>query len=101
MAILIPTTKDDVTHIGQAVMHGIHGVFPADNNNANNPISEGKLMKGEGEMSTTKTILGFNFSGIKKTLWLESAKCDQLLTILHSWIQTSKRSANGIPFKEF
>jgi hypothetical protein len=34
-------------------------------------------------------------------MWLESAKRNQLLTILHSWIRTSKRSANGIPFKEF
>jgi hypothetical protein len=101
MAIVIPTTKDDVTHVSRAVMHGIHDVFLADDNNANDPILEGKLMKGEGEMSTTKTILGFDFDGIKKTLWLESARCDQLLTILHSWIRTSERSANGIPFKEF
>ena len=34
-------------------------------------------------------------------MWLETAKRDQLLTILHSWIRTSKRSAQGIPFKEF
>ncbi len=34
MAIVIPTTRHDVTHFGQAVMHGIHYVFPADDNNA-------------------------------------------------------------------
>jgi hypothetical protein len=86
MAIVIPTTQHDVTHVGQAVMHGIHDVFLADDNNANNPISKNKLMKGEGAMSTTKTILGFNFDGEEKTMWLESAKRDQLLTIIHSWI---------------
>ncbi len=48
-----------------------------------------------------KTILGFDFDGVKKTMWLDSAKRDQLLTILHSWIRTSKLSAHGIPFKEF
>lgn len=101
MAIVIPTTKEDVTHVGRAVMHGIHDVFPADDNDANDPISEKKLLKREGEMSTTKTLLGFDFDGIEKTMWLESAKRDQLLTILHSWIKTSERSTNGIPFKEF
>jgi hypothetical protein len=86
MAIVIPTTKEDVTHVGRAVMHGIHDVFPADDNDKNDPISEKKLIKGEGEMSTTRTILGFNFDRIKKTMWLESTKRYQLLTILHSWI---------------
>ncbi len=101
MAIVIPTTQQDVTHVGQAVMHGIHGVFPADDNDANNPISKNKLLKGEGTMSTTKTILGFDLNGVEKTMWLESAKRNQLLTILHSWIRTSKQSTHGIPFKEF
>jgi hypothetical protein len=61
MAIVIPTTQHDITHVSQAVMHGIHDVFLADDNNANEPISKNKLMKGEGAMSTTKTILEFNF----------------------------------------
>lgn len=66
MAIVIPTKQEDVTHVGRAVMYGIHDVFPADDNDANDPISEKKLLKREGEMSTTKTILGFDFDGIKK-----------------------------------
>ncbi len=82
-------------------MHGIYDVFLADDNDANDPISKSKLMKGEGAMSMAKTILGFNFDRIEKIMWLESAKCNQLLTILHSWIRTSKHSANSIPFKEF
>ncbi len=48
MAFVIPTTKDDVRHVGRAVMHGIHDVCPANDNNANDPISEKKLIKGEG-----------------------------------------------------
>jgi hypothetical protein len=35
-------------------MQGIHDVFLAHDNDANHPISEKKLSKGEGEMSTTK-----------------------------------------------
>ncbi len=82
-------------------MHGIHDVFLADDNDTNNPISKNKLLKGKGEMSTTKTILVFDFDGVEKTMWLKSAKHNQLLTIFHSWIQTSKRSTHSIPFKEF
>ncbi len=82
-------------------MHGIHNVFPEHENNANNPIAKNKLLKGKGQMSTTKMLLGFDFNGEDKTMWLEMAKRDQLLTILHSWIHTSKRSALGIQFKEF
>jgi hypothetical protein len=52
-------------------------------------------------MSTTKRLLGFNFNGEDKTMWLEIAKPNQLLTILHSWIRMSERSAQGIQFKEF
>jgi hypothetical protein len=82
-------------------MHGIHDVFPADDNNANDPIFKNKLMKGEGAMLTTKTILGFDFDGVEKTMWLESTKRDHHLMILHSWIRTSEHSTHGIPFKEF
>jgi hypothetical protein len=50
-------------------MHGIHNVFLADDNNVNDPIFKNKLMKGEGAMSMTKTILGFNVEGEEKTGW--------------------------------
>jgi hypothetical protein len=82
-------------------MHGIHDVFSEHENDTTNPIAKNKLFKGEGQMSTTKTLQGFNFNGEDKTMWLETAKQDQLLTILHSWICMSKCSAQGIPFKEF
>jgi hypothetical protein len=84
MALVIPTLIKEVTHVGRGVMHGIHDVFPKHDNNAKKPIAKNKLLKGEGQMSTTKTLLGFNFNGEDKTMWLETAKCNQLLTILHS-----------------
>jgi hypothetical protein len=84
MALVIPTSKEEVTHVGQAVMHGIHDVFPEHKNDTTNPIAKNKLFKGEGQMSTIKMLLGFDFNGEDKTMWLETAKRDQLLTILHS-----------------
>ncbi len=100
MAIILPTSRAQVEHVARAVMATIHDVFPASNINADNPISEKKLKKGEGTMSTKKLLLGFEFDGINKTLWLESEKRDVIVTTLHKWIRAGSRH-RGIPFEEF
>ena len=82
-------------------MTGIHDVFLADEINNNDPISKKKLKQLDGEYSTKKTILGFDFDGVNKTIWLEEAKQAHLLTVLHGWIRSSKSGVAGIPFKEF
>jgi hypothetical protein len=63
-------------------MTGIHDIFPPDGDDSNNPILEKKLLKEKGRYSTQKTLLGFNFDGTTKTMWLEAAKRETLLTIL-------------------
>jgi hypothetical protein len=63
-------------------------------------MSEKKLIKGDGQYSLMKTLLGFDFDRNLKTLWLEEEKCGKLLTILHQWLQATSRE-HGIPFKEF
>jgi hypothetical protein len=82
-------------------MHGIHDVFPEDDNDSHEPISEKKLVKKEGCMSKRKTLLGFDFNGEDKTLWLEEGKRNQILTILHGWLHTTARGHHVISFKEF
>jgi hypothetical protein len=101
MALVTLTTKKEVIHVGRAVMHGIHDVFPEDDDDSHDPISEKKLVKKEGCISTRKTSLGFNFDGEDKTLWLEEGKLNQILTILHGWLCTTARGHHGISFKEF
>jgi hypothetical protein len=39
-----------------------------------------------GTYTTRKTLLGFNFNGNEKTMWLEAEKWEKLLTILKGWI---------------
>ncbi len=63
MSIVIPTSREQLKHVAAAVMTGIHDVFPADVVDGNNPISEKKLKKGEGQYSLFKTLLGFDFDG--------------------------------------
>ena len=55
----------------------------------------------EGEYDTRKTLLGFEFDGENKTMWLEEAKREKLLTVLKGWIQAATRGQSGIAFAEF
>ena len=102
MSLVIPISKSQLQHTAAAVITGIHDDFPAnDVDNGDDPISENKLKKLEGQYSTAKTLLGFDFDGIHKTMWLEAAKREKLLTVLRGWICTGHRGSAGIPFKEF
>ncbi len=80
-------SMEQLTHVERAIMAGIHNVFPADIIDGNESISEKKLLKGEGQYYQFKTLLGFDFNGKQKTMWLEEQKHAKLLTTLHAWIQ--------------
>jgi hypothetical protein len=103
VSLFIPTSCMQLRHVSTATMTGIQNVFPADSVDPNNPISEKKPKQLNGEYSTTKTILGFNFESINKTIWLEEAKRTHFLTVLCGWIRSIKVGTPGIPFnfKEF
>jgi hypothetical protein len=99
--LIIPASQKHLWHVANAIMEGIHGVFPPDQDDSNDPISEKKMRKTEGQYATLKTILRFNFDGVAKTLWLEEAKGEKLLTMLHRWIKAAIWGSGGIPFKQF
>jgi hypothetical protein len=99
----IATSKKQLEHVAEAVLHGIHDVFPANSIDEDDPISYKKIMKGEGVWALQKDILGFTFDGGAgcHTMVLEGPKCEFLLTILHKWIRTARRGGAQIPFLEF
>ena len=78
-----------------------HDVLPADVNNAEDPILAKNLQKGDATFDTTKCILGVNFDGVEKNMWLEDEKRAMLLTVLHQWLRGATQSQRGIPFLEF
>jgi hypothetical protein len=47
MAIVIPTTKEQMLHVANAIMQGIQDCFPANDNDDNDPILLSKMKKGE------------------------------------------------------
>jgi hypothetical protein len=101
MSLVIPVSKAQLCHVVTAAMTGIHNMFPPNVNDNCYPISEKKLIQGEGCYSTQKTPLGFGFDGVNKTMWLEGAKREKLLTLLMSWVRMGTRGMAGILFKEF
>ena len=101
MSLVIATSKRQCIHVGKATMFGIHDVFPPTNIPGEDPISEKKMDKNEAQFDTNKTLLGFNFDGEAKTIWLAEEKRAALLLILKGWLRTSSRTKAGIPFKHF
>ena len=101
ISLAIPRTKEDLDHVANAVMTGIHDVFPEDRVDAEDPILFKKLLNLEAMWALHKDILGFTFDGVEKTIWLEAPKRDALLTVLSGWLKAAERGSAGIPFQEF
>ncbi len=101
MSLVIPVSREQLRNVATVVMTGIRDVFPPAQDDSNDPISEKKLRQQEGQFSTRKTLLGFDFDGIMKTMWLEEAKREKLLTVLRGWIRAGHRGTSGIPFNKF
>jgi hypothetical protein len=101
VGLAIPSSREQLQHYSDAVMYGIHDVFPPDDNDEEDPISLKKLFKKDGSWALVKDILGLTFDGDNKTVWLENDKRDAILTILNSWIRHSKHRQYGIPFHQF
>jgi hypothetical protein len=87
----IATSKEQLAHVANAVMHGIHDVFPAEAVPGDDPISYKKLLKHDGQWALHKDLLGFTFDGSpgNKSMELEHPKREFLLAILHNWIRVS------------
>ena len=101
LAMAVATSQEQVRHVANAVLTGVHDVFPSDDDDENDPLSLKKLKKKEGEMALFKEMLGFDFDGDAKTMQLEAGKREFLLAILHKWIRTASSKTAGIEFDEF
>jgi hypothetical protein len=97
----VPTSRQQIKHVARGILHGIHNVFPPSAENSKDPILAKKHHKGDGTYETKKCILGYDFDGVNKAIWLEEEKRAPLLTILHQSIRGATRAQRGVPFVEF
>ena len=80
-------------------LHAIYSVFPppgGHNVNGGDPVSEKKMVKGDGRWSTLKIILRFPFDGRHQTVCLPHEKLDRRLANLDIMLTITR-----VPFQEF
>ena len=78
-------TIPELEQISRAMLHGIHAIFPPPSvtkHCGEDPISRGKLEKGEGVWQFVKEILGWIFDGEKYTIQLPQDKCKTICGLL-------------------
>ena len=83
--------------ISRSLIHGIHSVFPPPSiskHGGGDPISEKKLLQGEGTWSTTKEILGWIFDGKNYTIQLPPTKCDTIVNDIKIVLSKEQVSLN-------
>ena len=100
IGLAIAPSQQHLNHLATAMMSGIHSVFPPSQLPETDPISYKKLLKGDGEWSNAKEILGLMFDGTEKTIWLSHDKRDALLQTLRTWTRLASKRG-GIPFSQF
>ena len=59
--LAIPKIQDQLHHETNAIMTGIHDVFPPDKYDKEDDISIKKVLKKEAALTTIKNMLGFEF----------------------------------------
>ena len=94
------TDGQHLAQVRQAAIHVLHAVFPetaiTNHKNGKEPISRGKLEKGDGNFNTTKTLIGFVFNGLKRMVRLPKDKAKKYIREAHAMLQQA-----AIPWKSF
>jgi hypothetical protein len=84
----------------RATLHAIHSVFPTPaatgTPDAEDPVSEKKLAKGDARWNTSKEILGYMLNGRDRIIQLPPARADGLLKELKNILKKKR-----IPLKRF
>ena len=89
IALAIPRIRDQLQHIANAVMTGIHDVFPPekDDDKYATPLKE--FLKEEGAWEVIRNVLGFYFDGKpgEYTIWITEYHRTNILSRLKKWIR--------------
>ena len=86
ISLAVPTSQDQLRHVANGIIQGVRDIFPADENDEEDPLSLKRLRKLEAMWVLHKDILGFPFDGVEKTIWLEEEKRDAILSVMKGWV---------------
>ena len=89
IVLAIPEIQDQLHHVANTIMTGIHDVFPPDKYDKEDSISLKKILKKEAVWETIKSVLGFEFDGNpgEHTICLTEDRHTYILTKLKKWIR--------------
>ena len=78
----IPKIQDQLHHVANSIIIGIHYVFPPDKDDKEDAISLKKILKKEAVWATINNVLGFEFDGNlgEHTIWLTEHRHTDILT---------------------
>ena len=82
-SLLTVQSKKDLDHITNTAMHGIHSNFPASAIDSDDPTSERKMIKKDGQWRVEKVVLGWGFEGSEKRIVLDVRHIDSLLLLIY------------------
>ena len=100
--LVIPRIQDQLHHVYNAVITGIHDVFPPDKNDDEDAISHKKVLKKEGAWAVVKNVLVFGFDGNPGyAIWLTEDLCTNISEKFKKWIREGEHRKKGIPFEDF
>ncbi len=92
-------SQPNLQQMARAVLHGVHSIFPppaVSGHNGEDPVSHGKLLKGEGFWDFKKEILGWDFDGQHFTIQLPPDKVQKLQDKLDAILEEPQ-----VPHKEY
>ena len=97
----IPKSQDQLHHVSNEIMTGIHDVFPPDKDDKEDAISLKKILKKEYVWTIIKNLLGFESDGNpgENTIWLTEDLCTDIVTKLKKYIREGEHRKKGTPFE--
>ena len=96
---VVQGSDKELLRLTRVILHSIDRIFrplePTDRPQRQEPISLKKLLKGDGQLSTQKEILGWMLDTVACTLSLTTRRYERLLEILDTFPRTRKRVSVG------
>ena len=82
IALAIPRIQDQLHHVANDIMKGIHDVFSPEKDDKEDAIYLKKILKKEAAWEIIKNVLVFEFDGNpgEHTIWITEDRCTNILT---------------------
>ena len=89
IVLAVPRIQDQLHHVANAIMKGIHDVFSPDKDDKEDAIYLKKILKKEAAWAIINNVLVFEFDGNPgdHTIWITEDRCTNILTKSRKWIR--------------